>query len=257
MATAPSTSYAPAQLSSAAKWAWGQCTYYVGLFFNIPWQGDAWQWATESQWPKSGYDSSSPAIAAAGDIVVFQPGVAGADTGTGHVAIVTGIDPGGKTFDVAEMNWGGVLDKVHTRTGVPLEGGETFIVPPQSADVAAPPTTGTATSANSAQLTGLDLNPADWVGAIVGGAANIPGAIGSGIAGAFADVLGAIAKPLENVVIRLMLAAFGAVLVIVALHILAGSAERDVVTAGAPQGGAGTARRASVAEEAPEAAAAA
>lgn len=230
--SAAGSPYTPAQLASAAKWAWGQCTYYAGLFFNIPWQGDADTWATESQWPKSGFDSSAPAMPAAGDIVVFQPGVLGADSGTGHVAVVTAVNPTG-TFNVSEMNWGGQLNTVHTRQNLPVQQGETFIVPPASADVAAPPGGGYTLDAKGDVIAAPNqdpggFNPLDPFGGVIGGiTGGVVNDITSGITSAIESVLATIAKPLESTVIRLMIGALGAVLVVVALHMLAGSAERD------------------------------
>ena len=113
---------------ATSKWAWGQCTYYMGELFNIPWSGNAKDWATGAA--ASGWEvTQTPAV---GDIAVFQPGADGALSPYGHVALVTDVGSGNQ-FSIKEMNATAGLDRIDSRIVQDVPG-VSFIVPPASAD---------------------------------------------------------------------------------------------------------------------------
>jgi CHAP domain len=112
---------------SQAGWPWGQCTWYVAGFFNLPFGGDAWQWAQNAR--AAGWSEVS--MPQPGDIAVYQPGHAGA-LRAGHVAVVTDVT--GNQYTVSEMNYDG-LGRVDSRTITYRPGDATFIDPPASAQI--------------------------------------------------------------------------------------------------------------------------
>ena len=66
--------------------------------------GDAHTWASVAAW--AGMTVSDMPMA--GALVVWQPGVEGANPGTGHVGYVESVSSDGSTFSTSEMNVGGV-----------------------------------------------------------------------------------------------------------------------------------------------------
>jgi CHAP domain len=86
---------------------WCQCTTYVANYYGLPgnypdakdWPG----WLSGLEWMQD----SGPSV---GDIIVFQPGVAGADGTYGHVAIVEGVTEDGNGQWIITMDsahWAG------------------------------------------------------------------------------------------------------------------------------------------------------
>lgn len=81
--------------STAGRFAFGQCTYYVALRRYIPWMGNANQWPAAAA--AMGYAEGS--VPRAGAIMVS------ADSIWGHVSYVESVGGGGWT--VSEMNYTG------------------------------------------------------------------------------------------------------------------------------------------------------
>jgi surface antigen len=123
-------------LQSAAKnngknYALGQCTYYVARSLGyIPGDlGNADDWASNAA--KQGFQvGQTPTV---GDAVVYGPGGAYSPQ-YGHVAVVTAVNPDGKTFTVSEMNVDGNM-VTDTRTSS-LNDVIGFINPPKGTDMA-------------------------------------------------------------------------------------------------------------------------
>lgn len=102
----------------------GECTYYASeryhtlTGFYVPWTGDAWQWsasATQDGWTVS----STPIVPS---IICLQPGVQGADSKLGHVAVVEALNSNGSVA-TTDQNWGltaaarAAVSKVNFQTG--------------------------------------------------------------------------------------------------------------------------------------------
>jgi surface antigen len=105
---------APGGVSNYDDFTFGQCTYWADYYYHelsgfwVPWNGDAWLWASGAR--EYGWNvSSTPHYPS---IIVLQPGVQGAG-GYGHVAVATG--PSGSGVMTSTMNWyagGGGWDRV-------------------------------------------------------------------------------------------------------------------------------------------------
>lgn len=116
---------------SQADWPWGQCTYWVAGFFNIPTGagfGDAKTWITGARANGWGI-ATSPSV---GSIAVWQPGEGGAES-AGHVAIVTDVT--GNVFTVSEMNYLRGVGQSDSRDVQFVPGTVSFIIPPASAQL--------------------------------------------------------------------------------------------------------------------------
>jgi surface antigen len=94
---------------SVNAFPYGSCTWWAnqryyqlhGIF--VPWrtQSDAWQW-TARAYQFGWYVSDEPAV---GAIIDLQPGVQGASSWAGHVAVVERILSNGHVI-ASNMNWG-------------------------------------------------------------------------------------------------------------------------------------------------------
>lgn len=100
---------------------------YVDEHFGTPAVelGNALTWANAAA--AAGMTVSSTPVA--GALVVWQPGVEGANAGTGHVGYVESVSPDGSTFSTSEMNVGAPFQMGHrTLSSVPVQGRQ-FIWP--------------------------------------------------------------------------------------------------------------------------------
>ena len=198
--------------ASVASYIAGQCTAYVAQVASwIPaGLGNADNWLANAA--KAGLpESSTPQV---GAVVVYQPGSFPAtsdtpsgyyDAGTGHVAYVTAVNSDG-TFKVSEMNYSNGPGNTDTRESS-MADVEGFILPPGSAgEISTLSATNQPTGSTSASTTGIDLNPADWVGDALSGRENL----------------------FENVILRLLLGVAGAVFLLAGLYLLAKGSGQNV-----------------------------
>lgn len=114
--------------ASMATYALDQCTWYVSK--TLSWVpgglGNAGDWITNA--PKQGLQTSStPQI---GSVIVWRPNQGGA-TGAGHVAVVTGFQPGNGLPIVSEMNWKGLgIQDTRNLTAAQTQQAAGYILPP-------------------------------------------------------------------------------------------------------------------------------
>lgn len=96
-----------------ARFTVNNCTWFVAgadkrpdvCQWIQPGQGNAYQWTSQAQQNGSPFGISvNKKPSEVGEIVVWSPYCAGS-LEYGHVALVTGISPNGKTIDIDEMNW--------------------------------------------------------------------------------------------------------------------------------------------------------
>lgn len=158
-------------------WAWGEYKRVTGV--SLPAYGYAKYWKQAAQ-----PDGSPPVY---GAIVVFQPGVYGADKtntwcpgGCGHVAFVTWVDnPSNPTqFSWSEMACGGSCN-LKPRGPKPVIPGVNFIYPPNAVDVTKPnnPSSIASSSHTLNQWSTNTIVAVSWTGA------SDPGNPSSGIGG--------------------------------------------------------------------------
>lgn len=117
-------------ITNAASYTWGNCTYYVAKIASwVPaGLGNANEWLDKAH-AKGFKTSSTPEV---GSVVVYRAGQMYSEFG--HVAYVTAVHPGSKTFDVSEMNVKGLnITDVRTSTLQDVLG---FILPPAGTQVA-------------------------------------------------------------------------------------------------------------------------
>ena len=94
---------------SVNAFPYGSCTWWANQRYHqmhgifVPWrtQSDAWQW-TARAYQFGWYVSDRPVV---GAIIDLQPGVQGASTWAGHVAVVERILSNGHVI-ASNMNWG-------------------------------------------------------------------------------------------------------------------------------------------------------
>jgi len=70
-------------------------------------------------------------VPVAGALVVWQPGVQGADLGTGHIGFVTRVSAHGTTFSTSAMNVGGLYRMGYRTLSATPVPGRSFIYPSQ------------------------------------------------------------------------------------------------------------------------------
>lgn len=125
-ATAPTGVFHPLAPTGWNTYGYGQCTWYANEVEGrrLNGLGDAKSWAVNAA--KRGYAiGTRPRL---GAVVVYAPGVQGADKYRGHVAVVWQINPNG-TFWIREMNRsanGGGFGRVDSWLSWPANG-VTFI----------------------------------------------------------------------------------------------------------------------------------
>jgi len=191
-------------------YAWGQCTAFLAE--NVPWLNGAQGLGNAKNWLSNaaaqGYGISSTPVA--GSIAVFGGNTPGSG-GAGHVAEVTGVS--GSTFSTAEANVQGlnvVSAGDYSTSNTNLLG---FILPKGGASPSVPaslmsyfpsgaPQNNLNPNAGTNPSPGLDLNPFDLVGGIVGG--------------------------IEGFLLRLLIGVLAVILVIKGLELIGNSTGHDL-----------------------------
>ena len=122
VSSGPRSSYnwaTPGQCTDGALRQWRAATgWYLGGFYG---NAKDWGWKAKSVGHSTGYSPRTRAI------VVFQPGVAGANASVGHVAWVTAVN--GNRVTIIEMNALAGPYNYNTRT-VTHQGGMSYIYAP-------------------------------------------------------------------------------------------------------------------------------
>jgi surface antigen len=98
-------------VDSTNTYPYGQCTWYVKsqLSWVGNWWGNAADWTSSAR--AAGHSvSATPTV---GAVAYFAPGVQGADSTYGHVAVVDSVNANG-TVNISEANYLGLI--YHTRT---------------------------------------------------------------------------------------------------------------------------------------------
>jgi len=163
----------------ALGYAWGQCTAFVAE--SVSWLNGAQGLGNAKDWLANAADQGYTIVAkpVVGAVAVFGGNTPGSG-GEGHVGVVTSIS--GSNFGLEEANVSG-LDTVssgqYTVSNPNLLG---FILPKGDTSGASPglsaqllstgygalPSIGTAPGSGVNSAGGIDLNPADWIGALGG-----------------------------------------------------------------------------------------
>lgn len=130
----------------------GQCTWWACMrAYNIGWKGVGSYWGNGGSWAASaraaGYKTTT-SKPVAGAIVSFPPGIQGADSTFGHVAIVENVS-GGKIL-ISEMNALRGAGVMNFRTMSAI-GGAVYILPNDK--ITGTATGGSSTSGGSAAVT--------------------------------------------------------------------------------------------------------